>query len=85
MKNAFEILLRIADNWENIGTMLLVPGLEDIRTKEREASQNCLRAMLVKWLTLVDPPPTWKALADAVEKFDPAKAKEIRDKYLCRG
>ena len=34
--------------------------------------------MLSEWLKKIDPPPTWEALADAVETVDPIKAKEIR-------
>ena len=34
-------------------------------------------------MTLIfSPPPTWQALADAVEHFDPSKAEEIRREHL---
>ena len=59
--------------------------LANIRTREREAPINCLRAMLEEILKLTDPPPTWKALAEAVELINPAKAKEIRGKYVGGG
>ena len=59
--------------------------LANIRTIEREVPINCLRAMLEKVLTLTDPPPTWKALAEAVEPINPAKAKEIQDNFCRQG
>ena len=61
--------------------MRVPPGvLENIRTREREEPINCLRAMLEKLLTLTIHQTTWKALAEAVEPINPAKAKEIREK-----
>ena len=55
--------------------------LENIRTTEREVPINCLKAMLENAFVLIDPPLTWRALAEAVEPINPAKAKEIRDTY----
>ena len=56
-------------------------ALENIRTREREVPIECLRAMLAKLVTLTNPPPTWKALAEAVKLINPAKAKEIQEEY----
>ncbi len=78
------ILLPIASKWMLIGTLLEVPKdvLTNIRIKEREDPQECLRAMLA---TLVYSATSWAGLAEAVEPVNPAKAKEIREKYLSIG
>ena len=56
--------------------------LDKIQSDE-EGVEDCLREMLSQWLNQVDPPPTWKDLADAVDAVDPKKAKEIREQYDC--
>ena len=33
--------------------------------------------MLTEWLKLVDPPPTWKHLIEAVRELDKQKAQQI--------
>ena len=87
LADALSILLPVANEWQTIGTLMRIPldVLENIRTREREAPRNCLRVMLVEMLKLTTPPPTWKALAKAVEPMNPAKAKEIQEKYISRG
>lgn len=51
--------------------------------KANEASvRDCLEEMISEWLKRVDPPPTWAALADAVETLDEVKAREIRAKRV---
>ena len=87
MADALRILLPVANHWQTIGTLMHIPPdiLENIRTREREEPIKCLMAMLTKLVTLTDPTPTWKALAEAVEPINQAKAKEIRDSYVGRG
>ena len=61
-------LYQVADQWENIGIML---GIEDwklmaIGRENNHDSKVCLREMLRVWLRCVDPPPSWKAVIDAL-------------------
>jgi hypothetical protein len=35
--------------------------------------------MLSEWLKQIDPPPTWTALAEAVEVIDESKAQRLRE------
>ena len=37
-----------------------------------------LQAVTSKWLKQVNPPPTWKVLADAIEEIDEQKAQELK-------
>ena len=73
----------VAKDWQIIGTLMRIPpdALENIRTREKEVPIHCLRAMLEKAFVLIDPPLTWKAIAEAVEPTNAVKAKEIRDTY----
>ena len=79
LKDAFKILYSQASHWENIGVLLGMDSneLDKIRDNEREV-ENCLRAMLSKWLKHVDPVPTWKGLAEAMEVIDQSLAEKIR-------
>ena len=71
--------MRTSRNWHNIGVMLgLNSGLlGNIDDKYRGNPDDCLREMLSLWLKQVNPPPTRKALAEAVEVYDPMLAKQI--------
>lgn len=79
LKNAFEKLLPLAADWNNIGVLL---GVKDsiLQVIKHDVSQarDRLREMLAEWLKSDDPSPTWNSLADAVELFNPTKATEIR-------
>ena len=74
----------LASNWKTVGTLLNLSDsdLDSIKADNQNQSLECLREMLSHWLRQVNPEPTWEALANAVEPINPAKAKEIRDKYL---
>ena len=68
IKDALKILLPVADEWENIGILL---GVEDsdlrtIKSNNPNNCRGCLREMLRKWLSIVDPQPTWSVLFNAV-------------------
>lgn len=83
IKNTFQLLFSSADEWENIGVFLDVPeGVLNTIAKDNSRSRDCLREMLKVWLKQIDPRPTWKALAEAVEKIDPNLSKTITDKYV---
>ena len=83
----FRAALNIAAEWQNLGTLLGVPGdtLSRIKHDERGSGANsCLREMLTEWLRKTDPPPTWSELADAVKPLNSSIAEEIRTKFLAK-
>ena len=69
----FRVLLRelhsIANEWENIGILLDIKDgqLEQIKMDNAGDSKACLREMLRVWLSRVAPPPSWSAMADALD------------------
>ena len=79
LRNVFKDILPLAHDWKNIGVLLGIKEHILTNIKEDEASvRDRLRVMISEWLKQVDPPPTWAALADAVELLDESKAQEIR-------
>ena len=75
----YKILVSEASKWELIGVLL---GIDDGTLKTIEAnnsdSNKRLLEMVRIWLNTTDPPPTWKDLADTVEKLgNPKLSKEI--------
>ena len=73
-----------ASEWMNIGVFLGIEigKLDTIKTAENHKPQNCLREMLRIWLNRVPPPPSWAAIADAVERIDDQNlADQLRTKY----
>ncbi len=75
----------VPDKWMDIGWYLEIEGakLRAIQQQCLNDPQKCLMAMLDVWLARPNPPPTWKAVADAVEVVGRGDvAKEIRDKYI---
>ena len=75
-------MLSLSSQWKTIGGLLGIPKhvLDKIQSDE-EGVEDRLHEMLSQWLKQVDPPPTWKDLADAVNRVDQQKAKEIRQQY----
>jgi hypothetical protein len=57
------------------------PILDKIKSNE-EGANDRLQEMLSEWLKQIDPPPTWTALAEAVETVDSSTAMEIRKHCL---
>ena len=79
LPDALLVLLSLASEWHNIGTLLRIPeGDLDAIDKDHQKVGDCLREMIKKWLSLIDPLPTWASLAVVVEHFDPSKAQSIR-------
>ena len=80
LKYALRFTLPLASVWHNMGVLLGVDSgtLKKIDHDYRMA-QDCLREMLQEWLKQINPHPTWQALADAVEPFDPNTAQVIRN------
>ena len=83
LKDALIMLLPLRDDWLIIGALLEIEEekLSAIMDKEKEVSINCLRVMLDVWLKSTAPPPSWQALADAVESIDSDTADKIRRDY----
>ncbi len=76
---------KVPDKRMVIGRYLEIEGarLEAIRQKCLNDPQECLMAMLDVWLSRPNPPPTWEAVAEAVEVVGRGNvAKVIRDKYI---
>ena len=78
-KHCLKLLLPEARNWQVIGTLLDIPErvLDRIEADYPGNCQQCVREMIKSWLNQVDPPPTWKDLADAVHEVNPSLAKKI--------
>ena len=78
-ENCLRLLLPEAKNWQIIGTLLDIPEqiLDQIEANHPGSCKQCVRAMIKSWLKQVDPPPSWKNLADAVDHVNPSLAKKI--------
>ena len=79
-----ELLTKVASKWMNIGIMLdLEQGkLKTVKADHGSDSESCLREMLQIWLNQVDSPPTWSAMAKAIESIgDSELAKDLKTKY----
>ena len=78
----FKKLLPLASKWKTIGCLLAIEShiIDNVKRNEEDV-HDCLHAMLSEWLKQVDPPPTWRAVVDAVEAVDVSKAEDIK-KYL---
>ena len=71
--------------WKDIGIELRVPtyALEGIAQNHEDVSDR-FREMLVAWLKLVNPKPTWEALVDALRQpavGEEQLAQSVRQKY----
>ena len=80
-----EALIDVCAKWYHIGVELRLPEgtLSTIRTQFSDLT-DCLTEMCVRWLKCIDPPPTWDALANAVEKTSVGEkqlAQQLRKTY----
>ena len=58
------------------------PGRLDAIKAAENLPQNCLHEMLKIWLNRVSPPPSWAAIADAIDLLGDQKlADHLRTKY----
>ena len=64
-----ELYSKIANEWEDIGIQLDIEEgrLKQINLDKAGDSKACLREMLRVWLSRVAPPPSWSAMADALD------------------
>ena len=65
-------LRRVADKWEDIGIELRIEEgqLMKIKLDNADKCEACLREMLRVWLHCVAPPPSWSAMADALDEVE---------------
>ena len=83
LRDLLKEINKIASKWYNLGIML---GLDDgkldvVKADHGWSCEDCLREMLKIWLKQIKHPPSWLALAKAVEEVDePKLAKEIKDR-----
>ena len=77
------MLLPLASDWKTVGVLLKAQecDLAAIEHNEKKAN-DCLRTLISWWLKQVDPSPTWKALADALEILDTQIALKIRQQCI---
>ena len=79
LSTCLKFLLREAKHWHNIGSLLEISEttLEQIEADYPGDCQQCVREMIKSWLKQVDPPPSWKDLAEAVQIINPGLAEKI--------
>ena len=79
LSTSLKFLLQEVKHWHNIGSLLEIsePTLEQIEERYPGDCQQCVREMIKSWLKQVDPPPSWKDLADAVQVINPCLAKKV--------
>lgn len=67
-----ELYSKVADVWEDIGIQLEIGEgqLRQIKSDNPGNSNACLREVLRTWLSRVDSPPSWAAIADAIETLN---------------
>ena len=86
LKQLLKELHSKAADWEDMGIQLDINDgeLKQLKSDNRGGSKACLREMLRIWLNRVDPPPSWSAIAEAIEDLgDEQLAQELRSKYSC--
>ena len=78
-KNCLKFLLPEAKHWHNIGILLGISEqtLEQIESDYPSNCTECVREMIKSWLKQVEPKPTWKDLAEAVQVVSPILSKKI--------
>ena len=76
LAKAFKLLIPIAEEWQNIGTLLELEdeALTSIATVSNKNSDR-LREVLKLWLSQE---PSWEALAEAVEPFSDQVATKVK-------
>ena len=85
-KTVIKLVLSAKDTWFNLGVQLNI-GMEELQRIGQKFDHNskvCLREMLIMWLDMTDPAPSWEDLATALEKESVNHcdiASEIRKKF----
>ena len=79
-----ELSSRVANEWENIGIQLDIEDgqLKQVKSDHGGDSRACLREMFRIWLSCVNPPPSWSAIAEALECLGSRDiASQLKSKY----
>ena len=78
-----KFLFPIAADWQNLGVFLKISDsdLQQIESDYSGRCRDCIREVVRKWLKQVNPSPSWKDLAEAVELIDPSIAEKITKQY----
>ena len=85
-RSAFKELLPLAAQWKTSGSLLGIDkDILDIIQRNEVGANDCLHAMLSKWLKQVAPPPTWRGIVDAIEVIDQPKAQTLRQRIASTG
>ena len=73
----------LRSKWKTLGIYLCVEysSLEAVQA-DNNSSDEKLAEVVALWLRQITPPPTWQALADAVQYCDPSKAEQIKRDHL---
>ena len=82
-----ELYSKVADKWEDIGIQLDIEEgyLKQIKSDYAGDSKACLREMLRVWLSRVAPPPSWSAMAAALDTLGHEDiATHLRSNYQCQ-
>ena len=78
-----ELKVKAAD-WEDIGVELEVDDgiLKQIKLDNPADSKSCLRELFRKWLSCVDPQPSWTSIVEAIGGIgDEELASRLKSKY----
>ena len=76
-------VLPLKSKWKTLGIFLCVHQSSlDAVEAEKPTLDERVSELVALWLRQIRPPPTWQALADAVEYCDPSKAEQIRRDHL---
>ena len=78
LAKAFKLLIPVAEEWQNIGTLLELDN-ESLKSISAVGKKDIdrLREMLTLWLSKEDPSPSWETLAEAVEPFSDKVAAKV--------
>ena len=76
-------VLPLKSKWKTLGIFLCVHQSSlDALESEKPTCDERVPELVALWLRQTTPPPTWQALADAVQYCDPSKAEQIRRDHL---
>jgi hypothetical protein len=76
IKESFITLLPLAAKWKTIGYLLEL-DCTLLSVINCSTNEEALRLMLLIWLSIDDPKPSWELLAEAVEPLDEKIAEKI--------
>ncbi len=79
LKNILRCIRPLRANWMTIGVYLEVDmGTLKAIKADNDTVEDRLTEMITVWRNQISPPPTWSALADALEEVDQKTAQKIR-------